>query len=73
MNTARTAAGAASKDLRQDPSVRASPGAAAALAYCTVFSVAPLLLSVIALAGLLFGQEAARGEIMGQLSELMGD
>jgi len=50
-----------------------APGMGAALAYYTAFSVAPLLLIVIAVAGLLFGQEAARGEIMGQLSGLMGD
>ncbi len=44
----------------------------AALAYYTMFSIAPLLLIVISVAGLVFGQEAARGEIMGQLSSLMG-
>ena len=49
-----------------------APSMGAALAYYTVFSVAPLLLIVIAVAGLLFGQEAARGEIMGQLSGLLG-
>jgi membrane protein len=45
----------------------------AALAYYTVFSIAPLLLIVISIAGLLFGIEAARGEILGQLRGLMGD
>ena len=49
-----------------------APSMGAALAYYTVFSVAPLLLIVIAVAGLVFGQEAARGEIMGQLSGLLG-
>ena len=49
-----------------------APSMGAALAYYTVFSVAPLLLIVIAVAGLLFGPEAARGEIMGQLSGLLG-
>ncbi len=44
----------------------------AALAYYTVFSIAPLLLIVISVAGLVFGQEAARGEIMSQLSGLLG-
>ncbi len=44
----------------------------AALAYYTVFSLAPLLLIVISVAGLIFGADAARGEIMGQLSGLMG-
>ena len=49
-----------------------APSMGAALAYYTVFSIAPLLLIVIAVAGLVFGQEAARGEIMGQLSGLLG-
>lgn len=49
-----------------------TPSMGAALAYYTVFSIAPLLLIVIAVAGLVFGQEAARGEIMGQLSGLLG-
>lgn len=44
----------------------------AALAYYTMFSIAPLLLIVISIAGLVFGVEAARGEIVGQLVELMG-
>jgi membrane protein len=44
----------------------------AALAYYTMFSIAPLLLIVISVAGLLFGVEAARGEIVGQLQGLMG-
>ena len=44
----------------------------AALAYYTMFSIAPLLLIVISVAGLFFGDEAARGEILGQLEGLMG-
>lgn len=44
----------------------------AALAYYTLFSLAPLLLIVVAVAGLIFGQDAARGEIATQLSALMG-
>lgn len=44
----------------------------AALAYYTMFSIAPLLLIVISIAGLMFGVDAARGEIMGQLQGLMG-
>ncbi len=45
---------------------------AAALAYYTAFSVAPLLLITIAVAGLVFGREAAQGRILGQLEGLMG-
>lgn len=44
----------------------------AALAYYTMFSIAPLLLIVISIAGLIFGVEAARGEIFSQLQGLMG-
>ena len=44
----------------------------AALAYYTMFSLAPLLLIVISVAGLIFGVDAARGEIVGQLEGLMG-
>jgi membrane protein len=49
-----------------------APSMGAALAYYTAFSLAPLLLIVIAIAGLVFGAEAARGEIFGQLTGLMG-
>ena len=44
----------------------------AALAYYTVFSLSPLLLIVVSVAGLVFGQDAARGEIALQLGALMG-
>ncbi len=44
----------------------------AALAYYTVFSIAPLLLIVISVAGLVFGPDAARGEITAQLQGLLG-
>ena len=46
---------------------------AAALAYYTLFSVAPLLVVVLGIAGLVFGEQAARGEIFGQLRSLVGD
>lgn len=49
-----------------------APSMGAALAYYTVFSVAPLLLIVISVAGLVFGEAAARGEIFDQLSALIG-
>lgn len=45
----------------------------AALAYYTMFSLAPLLLIVISVAGLVFGDAAARGEIQAQLDALMGE
>ncbi len=46
---------------------------AAAIAYYTVLSIGPVLLICIAMAGLVFGREAARGAISGQLTGLMGD
>lgn len=49
-----------------------APSMGAALAYYTLFSIAPLLVIVIAVAGLVFGQEAARGEIVAQLQGLIG-
>jgi membrane protein len=44
----------------------------AAIAFYTIFSIAPVLVIVIAIAGLIFGREAAEGEIVRQLSGLMG-
>ena len=45
----------------------------AALAYYTLFSLAPLLLVVIALAGFVYGQEAARGAVLAQFAGLIGE
>ena len=45
----------------------------AAIAFYTATSLAPVLLIVIAIAGLVFGQDAARNALTGQLSGLMGD
>ena len=50
-----------------------APSMGAALAYYTIFSIAPLLLIVIAVAGFFFGADAARGEIIDQLRGLMGE
>jgi membrane protein len=44
----------------------------AALAFYTVFSLAPILILAIAIAGLFFGKDAARGEIYAQVSDLLG-
>lgn len=49
-----------------------APRLAAALAYYTAFSIAPLLVIVIAVAGLAFGQSAAQGEIMRQIENEVG-
>lgn len=50
-----------------------APSMGAALSYYTVFSLAPLLLLVISIAGLVFGEEAARGALFGQLNSMMGE
>ena len=49
-----------------------APSMGAAISYYTVFSLAPLLVIVIAVAGALFGREAVQGEIVAQLSGFIG-
>lgn len=44
----------------------------AALAFYTIFSLAPLLIIIIAVSGLFFGEQAATGQISGFLDELVG-
>lgn len=50
-----------------------APSMGAALAYYTMFSLAPLLLIVVSVAGYVFGEEAARGEILTQLRGMLGE
>ncbi|GAC1347736.1 MAG: YihY/virulence factor BrkB family protein [Acetobacteraceae bacterium] len=57
------------KDFMED--VALSRGAA--IAFYTILSLGPVLLLCIAIAGLVFGQEAAQGAMVGQLRGLMGD
>ncbi len=45
---------------------------AAALAYYTIFSIAPLLVVVIALAGLVLGRDAVQGQLIAQIDGLVG-
>lgn len=45
---------------------------AAALAYYTIFALAPLLIIAIGVAGLVFGQEAASGQLFSQLKDMVG-
>ena len=49
-----------------------APRLGAALAYYTIFSIAPLLLIAVSIAGLVFGQEAAMGQISAQLKSVFG-
>lgn len=44
----------------------------AALSYYTIFSLAPLLIIIISLSGIFFGDEAVSGRIFGQISGLVG-
>jgi len=49
-----------------------APSFGAALAFYTIFSLAPVLIVVIAVAGVVFGREAAEGEILRQIQTLVG-
>jgi membrane protein len=49
-----------------------APSMGAALSFYTLFSIVPLLLIALVVAGHFYGPNAARGEIVSQLSELMG-
>ncbi len=44
----------------------------AALAFYTLFSMAPILILVVSIAGAIFGEQAAQGEIFNQLTGLVG-
>src|SRR3954454_18492729 len=50
-----------------------APSMGAAIAYYTVFSIAPLLVIVIAIAGAVFGRDAVQGMVVAQLAGLIGD
>ncbi len=49
-----------------------APSKAAALAFYTIFSLAPILVLVIAVAGLFYGTEAAQGQLLDELRGLVG-
>jgi membrane protein len=44
----------------------------AAIAYYTLFALAPVLLVVIAIAGVVFGDEAVRGQLVNEIARLIG-
>lgn len=50
-----------------------APSMGAAIAYYTIFSIAPILVIAISVAGMLFGEDAARGEIVGQIQGIVGN
>lgn len=49
-----------------------APRLGAAVAYYTVFSIAPLVIIAIAMAGLVFGEQAAHDQIVGQIEGVVG-
>ena len=49
-----------------------APSMGAAIAYYTLFSIAPLLIIVIAVAGFIFGRDAVQGQIVAELRGLIG-
>ncbi len=49
-----------------------APRLGAALAYYTIFSIGPLLLIAVAMAGIFWGQEAAQGRISDELGKVFG-
>jgi membrane protein len=61
------------KEAAADWSHDRAPRLGAALAYYTVFSLVPFLIVVIALIGLVFGQDAAQSAILSQIATLVGD
>lgn len=60
------------KDTYTDWSEDRAPRLAAALAYYAVFAIAPLLIILIAIAGLFFGETEVRQSIVSQLGGLIG-
>lgn len=59
---------AAREFWRADPFTQAG-----AISYYTMLSLAPLLLLLVAIVGLVYGEQAARGEIVGRLAGLIGE
>jgi YihY family inner membrane protein len=49
-----------------------APSMGAAIAYYTIFSIAPMLVIAIAVAGMVFGHDAAQGEIVNQIRDIVG-
>lgn len=50
-----------------------APRMGAAIAYYAVFSIAPLLVIAIAIAGTIFGDQAAKGEVFVQMNRFLGN
>jgi membrane protein len=61
------------KNTAKDWSEDKAPRLGAALSYYTVFSLAPLLIIIIAILGFFFGKEASQGLLVGQLNTMIGE
>src|SRR5258705_71814 len=61
------------RDVVEGWQERHAPRMAAAIAFYTTFSFAPLLLLSIAAAGLIFGKERASASILAELHGLLGE
>ncbi len=61
------------KEAASDWSHDRAPRLGAALAYYTIFSMVPLLVVIIALIGVVFGEQAAQSAIMAQIAHLVGE
>jgi membrane protein len=57
------------KEFMEDKAMRL----AAALAYYAIFSIGPLLFVLVAIAGWIFGDEAVRGQVQGQIAGIVGE
>lgn len=60
------------KDTGKDWSADNATRLAASLAYYTVLSIAPMLVLAVSVAGLVYGEDAARGQIAEQISGVVG-
>jgi membrane protein len=57
------------KEFVDDNAIKLS----ASLSYYTIFSIPPLLIIIIGLCGIFFGEDAVRGEVFGQINGLVGN
>jgi membrane protein len=60
------------REVTSNWSVHRCSTQSAALAFYTIFSLAPVLVVAISLAGAVWGEEAVRGQIVGEFEGLMG-
>src|SRR5687767_8820743 len=64
---------ALAKEAVSNWSADRAPSMGAAISYYSVFSLAPLLVIIITVAGLFFGADQVQGAIFAQIASLMGD